>query len=159
MPLSLYLVAILGCGSTVGAQWDASRFALYTSDAGTDFASALPIGNGRIGAAVFGTAVEKIVLNDNSLWSGPWMDRANPASKDAVFSIRQMLQSGSLSAAGQSAMNNMASNPSSPRAYNPLVDMGLDFDHGTKLSAYTRWLDTHQGTTTVTYTHSGVNFT
>ncbi len=153
------MAAFLVSGSTVAAAWDASRFAWYNADAGGNFASALPIGNGRLGAAVFGSAVEKVVLNENSVWSGPWQDRANPSSKTAVSEIRRMLQAGNITAAGQSAMSNMAGNPTSPRAYNPLVNLALDFGHtSTGQSSYTRWLDTYQGTATVTYAHGGVNY-
>ncbi len=153
------LLLILGSAVVeAGAAWDGSRFAWYASDAGADFKSALPIGNGRLGAVVFGTGVEKLVLNENSVWSGPWLDRANPNSKNAVPAIRKMLLSGDLTGAGQSAMNNMAGNPTSPRAYHPLVNMAMDLGHGSGISSYTRWLDTLQGTAGVNYTHSGINY-
>jgi hypothetical protein len=140
------------------ADWDGSRFAWYASDAGNDFQSALPIGNGRLGAAVFGTAVEKLVLNENSVWSGPWQDRVNPKSKSAVPAIRQMLVAGNITAAGQSAMDNMAGNPTSPKAYHPLVNLAVDFGHGSGISSYTRWLDTYEGTAGVSYTQGGTNY-
>jgi hypothetical protein len=88
------------------AQWDASRFAWYSSDAGNDFASAVPIGNGRLGAAIFGTGDEKVTLNENSIWSGPWQDRANRKSKNALSSIRSQLVSGDISGAGQAVLQN-----------------------------------------------------
>jgi hypothetical protein len=138
--------------------WDGSRLAWYNTDAGDDFKSALPIGNGRLGATVFGTLTEKLVLNENSVWSGGWLDRANPKSKDAVPKIRQMLIAGDITGAGQSAMDNMAANPTSPRAYNPLVNMGIDLGHGSGVQSYTRWLDTLEGTASVNYIHSGTNY-
>ena len=88
------------------AQWDASRFAWYSSDAGSDFASALPIGNGRLGAAIFGTGDERITLNENSIWSGPWQDRANRNSKNALSGIRSQLMNGDISSAGQAVLQN-----------------------------------------------------
>ncbi|KAK3897256.1 glycoside hydrolase [Staphylotrichum tortipilum] len=150
---------ILGVAAAEAATaWDGSRFAWYDSDARTDFKSALPIGNGRLGVAIFGTGVEKLVLNENSVWSGGWLDRANPKSKDAVPAIRKMLISGDMTSAGKSAMDNMAGNPTSPRAYNPLVNMAMDFGHGSGISSYTRWLDTFQGTAGVNYTYGGTNY-
>lgn len=143
---------------TQGATWDGARFARYTSDAGSNFASSLPIGNGRIGATVYGTPAEKLVLNENSMWSGPFTNRVNSNSKNALSDIRQKLQSGSITAAGQSALQNMAGNPTSPRAYNPLVNMALDFGHSSGLSSYNRWLDTYQGTAGVNYTWNGVTY-
>ena len=151
--LGLFFLSV----STVGAQWDASRFAWY-SEAGANFASGLPIGNGRLGATVLGSAVEKIILNENSVWSGPLQQRTNPNAKAALAGIRQKLQAGDITGAGQSAMSNMAGNPTSPRAYHPLVNMGLDFGHGTGISSYNRRLDTFQGTATVSYVYGGVNY-
>lgn len=44
---------------------------LWYSEAAKDFHSALPIGNGRLGGMVYGgTALEKISLNEDTLWSG-----------------------------------------------------------------------------------------
>jgi hypothetical protein len=140
--------------------WDSSRFARYTSDASNDFASSLPIGNGRLGAAIFGSPIEKVVLNENSVWSGQWQDRANPQAKNSLSRIRQLLQTGDLTAAGQQAMDNLAAKQTSPRAYHPLVNMVLDFGHSSsQISSYVRWLDTYQGTATVTYLAGGVNYT
>jgi hypothetical protein len=124
------------------------------------FASALPIGNGRVAGAVFGTAAEKVTLNENSVWSGPWQDRGNRNSLGSLSTIRSRLQSGDLTGAGSLTLQNMAGNPTSPRAYNPLVDLTLDFGHSSSsMSSYTRYVDTFQGTAFVTYSYGGVNYT
>jgi len=158
MPTLYWTLSLFLTPAALGATWDPSRYAWYT-DGAADFASALPIGNGRLGAAVFGTALDKIVLNENSVWSGPWQDRANAASKNAVSGIRQMLAAGNISTAGQTALSSMSGNPTSPRAYNPLVNLGLDFGHSANsLSSYTRWLDTYRGIAGVSYVQGGVNY-
>lgn len=159
LPLNLRLGFFLLWVPNVLAQWDPSRFAWYTSDAGGNFANSLPIGNGRLGAAIFGSAVEHIVLNEDSMWSGPWQDRTNPRSKDAVPKIRELLETGDITAAGEIAMADMAAEPTSPRAYNPLANLTIEFGHGSDLFSYTRWLDTTQGTATVTYLSNDVNYT
>lgn len=100
------VAALLAWVPFTQAQWDASRFAWYSSDAGNDFASAVPIGNGRLGAAIYGTADEKISLNENSIWSGPWLDRANRNSKNALNNIRSQLTSGDITGAGQAVLQN-----------------------------------------------------
>ena len=47
------------------------------------FSEALPIGNGRIGAMIYGTpAKESIVINEDSIWSGGLRHRINPEAKD-----------------------------------------------------------------------------
>ncbi|KAL2140697.1 hypothetical protein VTI28DRAFT_3482 [Corynascus sepedonium] len=152
-------LVILGCAvADVAAAWDGSRFVWYTTDAGDNFKNGLPIGNGRLGAVIFGTGNEKLVLNENSVWSGPWTDRANSRSKDALQNIRESLISGDITGAGQAALDNMAGNPTSPRAYNPTVDLGVDLGHGFGISDYTRWLDTFEGTASVNYTYDGTGY-
>ncbi|KAH7304241.1 Six-hairpin glycosidase-like protein [Stachybotrys elegans] len=153
------VLALLALVPTSQAQWDASRFAWYTGDAGSDFASAVPIGNGRLGAAIYGTGDERITLNENSIWSGPWQDRANRNSRSALSNIRSQLMSGDMTGAGQATLQNMAGNPTSPRQYNPLGDMTISFGHGSGRSNFLRYLDTYQGTAFVTYNYNNVNYT
>jgi hypothetical protein len=158
-PASSVLI-VLAAAATAIAQWDASRYAWYNTNADTNFAATLPIGNGRVAAAIYGTSTEKITLNENSVWSGPFTDRVNRNSGKNLASIRQQLQNGQITAAGQATLNNMAGNPTSPRAYNPTVDLALDFGHQqNSISAYTRVLDTQTGSAWLTYTTGGVNYT
>lgn len=140
------------------AAWDASRFLWYNTPA-ANFAGAVPIGNGRVAGVVYGTATEKITLNENSVWSGPWQDRANRNALKALPTVRTLLQNGNITGAGQTVLDSMAGNPTSPRAYHPLVDMAFDFGHKGTLGDYTRYLDTYRGTAFVTYTVGGVNYT
>lgn len=151
-------IAALLSAPLASAQWDPSRYLTFNS-AGNSLSSSLPIGNGRVAAAVYGGALEKITLNENSVWSGQWQDRGNGNSKGALASIRQKLTSGDLTGAGQQTLDAMAGNPTSPKQYHPTVDMGIDFGHSGSLGGYTRFLDTRTGTAGVTYTLGGVNYT
>jgi hypothetical protein len=148
----------LALPALVVARWDASRYAWYSSDAGDDYAAALPIGNGRLGATVYGTADENLALNENSIWSGPWQDRANRQSAEALDSIRNQLVAGDITSAGQNVLNSMAGDPTSPREYNPLGYMTLSFGHE-EMSDYFRYLDTYQGNAFVSYVYDGINYT
>ncbi|KAF1995578.1 glycoside hydrolase family 95 protein [Amniculicola lignicola CBS 123094] len=156
MPGARSIFAILAFPSAY-AQWDPSRY-LYFTTAGNSLSSSLPLGNGRLGAAVYGSAIEKVSLNENSVWSGSWQDRGNVNSKDALSSIRQKLQNGDLSGAGKQVLDTMSGVPTSPKQYHPTVDMEIDFGH-ISLDNYMRVLDTSQGTGWVTYTAGGVNYT
>ena len=65
---------------------------LRAADAWCD---ALPLGNGRLGAMVYGhTRVDRIQLNEDSLWYGKAMDRNNPLLKDALPEIRRCVFEG-----------------------------------------------------------------
>lgn len=156
-PTALF-IATLVLSPTVLGQFDGSRFAWYSSDAANKFENALPIGNGRLGAMVFGGGVEKVVLNENSMWSGPWQDRVNKNARGATDDIWKKLLAGNITAAGQAAMSNLAGDPTSPRAYQPLVNLGVDFGHSSLGTNYTRWLDTYEGTAGVNYTMNGVMY-
>lgn len=152
------IILILGL-PIASAQWSASRH-LYFTSAGSNLSSSLPIGNGRLGGAIYGSSTEKISINENSVWSGPWQDRGNSASKSALASIREKLKNGDLSGAGQQVLDTMAGNPTSPKQYHPTVDMGIDFGHGSSaLGSYVRVLDTKTGVGWVTYTVGGINYT
>lgn len=150
------LPAVVQC-----ADWDAARHAWYTSDANNDWHNTLPIGNGRLGAMVFGSIAEKFILNENSVWSGPWQNRVNTRSKGALEDIWKNLVNGQITTAGVSALTNMAGSPESPRAYNPLVNLAIDFGHGaiSSVTNYSRWLDTFEGTSGVSYVKNGVTYT
>jgi hypothetical protein len=107
-----------------------------------------------------GGAPELVSLNENSIWSGPWRSRANAKALGALPSIRSLLSSGNLTAAGQSVLANMASSPTSPQGYQPLGNLSLEFRHSSSgMSSYTRYLDTYEGTAFVTYNYGGVNYT
>ena len=55
---------------------------------------ALPIGNGRLGAMVFGgVEEERLQLNEDTVWAGEKRDRLNPAGPEAVKEVRRLLMS------------------------------------------------------------------
>ena len=68
----------------------------YTAPAASDaWTDALPIGNGRLGAMVFGIPVqERIQLNEETVWSGSHRDRLNQDSSQTVSEVRDLLTRG-----------------------------------------------------------------
>jgi hypothetical protein len=152
------LVTLLAAAATASAQWDASRYTWYTS-AASDFNSAGPVGNGRLGALVYGTAKEKITLNENSVWNGLFTNRVNGNAKGVLSSVRSSLMNGQISNANSQALPNMQGNPTSPQSYGVLAELDIDFGHSNTGSSYTRYIDTYTGTAWVTYSYNGVNYT
>ncbi|MFY9436534.1 MAG: glycoside hydrolase N-terminal domain-containing protein, partial [Limnochordia bacterium] len=58
---------------------------------------AIPLGNGRLGAMVYGhTDIERIQLNDDSLWYGTFIDRNNEALKNKLPEIRRLVLAGDI---------------------------------------------------------------
>ena len=64
---------------------------LWYQSPAEDWNSALPLGNGKLGAMVFGGPVaERIQLNEDSVWSGGFRDRVNPDCKNNLPEIRRL---------------------------------------------------------------------
>lgn len=116
------LVAIIGCASD--KQQDAKLKLWYTAPA-SEWTAALPIGNGRLGAMVYGGINEEhLQLNEETLWSG------GPHSYDKGVPKYQM-------------------------AYQPLGDLFLTFPEGEQSTNYRRELDLQNAVSKVTYTIGG----
>src|SRR2546430_2913297 len=90
-------VTILGAIAGAGAQAAAGDHALklwYLQPA-REWTQALPIGNGRLAAMIFGDPRrEHLQLNEDTVWSGEKRDRSNPAAAGAVPQIRRLLEEG-----------------------------------------------------------------
>ncbi|MBA3686626.1 MAG: glycoside hydrolase family 95 protein, partial [Planctomycetes bacterium] len=102
----------------------------YRQGAQADWNAALPIGNGRLGAMVFGNVDdERIQLNEDSVWSGGARDRLNPDARAALPRIREMLATGRLAEAETLANRCLSGIPDSQLLYQPLADLWLDHSH------------------------------
>ena len=131
---------------------------------------ATPIGNGRLGAMMFGGVnTERIQLNEDSLWSGAPQDADNPKALEVLPEIRKLLFAGKYAEAQRSANRNLiCRGPGSGRgrggrvaygSYETLGDLRLAFDHGTNAAVnYRRALDLETATASVSYDVDGVRF-
>ena len=80
---------------------------LYTSPA-VDWSEALPVGNGRLGAMIYGSVPEaKFQLNEESIWSGKHLDRINPEAKTHLEEVRTLLREGKYEDAENLAMQSI----------------------------------------------------
>lgn len=152
---------MVAAAEPVKAALDGSRYLWFANPANYPvFEDALPIGNGRLGVAVYGGASEVLGINENSIWSGPLQNRTPPDALEAVPVARQMILDGEITPGNEYVMREMISNVTSPRSYSYFGNLNIDFGHlGASLTNYTRWLDTKEGTSGVNYTYNGVEFT
>lgn len=121
---------------------------------------ALPIGNGRLGAMVYGQPDrEQLQLNEDSVWYGGPRDRNNPDAKENLPEIRRLIFEGKLAEAERLARLSLSGLPETQRHYLPLGRLMLDImlPNG-KLEQYTRMLDLDSGTVIVSFTQGGVAF-
>ncbi|MEO8404182.1 MAG: glycoside hydrolase family 95 protein [Chitinophagaceae bacterium] len=118
---------------------------------------ALPLGNGKTGAMVFGDiAKERFQLNDNTLWSGYPQDGNNPDGPKFLPQVRQQVFAGNYDSA--TALWKKMQGPYSAR-YLPLADLWLSFPaKDTVADNYYRDLDLDNATATVKYKQAGITY-
>ncbi|MEH6306676.1 glycoside hydrolase family 95 protein [Olivibacter sp. CPCC 100613] len=119
---------------------------------------ALPLGNAKTGAMVFGgIRVERYQLNDNTLWSGFPNPGNNPNGPRVLPQVRKAIFEGDYEKA--TSLWKQMQGPYSAR-YLPLGDLLLDFHRNDSLASfYQRDLDLDNAVSTVKYTYQGVSYT
>jgi alpha-L-fucosidase 2 len=130
----------------------------YDKPAGTDWLHALPVGNGRLGAMVFGnTDTERLQLNEDTLWSGGPYDPDNPQGRQALPQIRQLVFDDRWQEAQDLVNQTMLGKPAGELAYQPVGNLRLAFPAG-QVTEYRRQLDLTTATTAVDYASDGVRY-
>ena len=102
---------------------------LWYRQPAVDWNEALPVGNGRLGAMVFGyPGREKLQLNEETLWAGSPVDNNNPAALEALPLIRRALFEGDYAQASALAEKSLLGTPPRIRSYQPLGDLLIDLE-------------------------------
>ena len=113
---------------------------------------ALPIGNGRFGAMVFGgTDSERIQFNDDTLWVGRPHDYSHDGAAEHLPAIRKLLFEGKQADAQRLASEHFMSTPLRQMPYQPFGDLTLTFAGHDKATGYRRELDIDRAVSTVSY--------
>mgnify|MGYP003636073888 CR=1 FL=1 len=132
---------------------------LWYNEPATEWLEALPLGNGHLGAMVFGGInEEKLYLNEESLWAGTPEDPYPENVGGHYKKFQQLNLQGNYDEAFDYAMENLAVSPTAYQSYEPLGRLFLTFGHDGPPEAYTRRLDLETGIFTVEYTIGGKRF-
>ena len=128
--------------------------------AGTaEWVRALPVGNGRLGAMVFGGVVhERLQLNEDTLWAGRPYDPVNPEAKDTLPEVRRLLAERKYPEAAKLVGEKVMSKPLAQMPYETLGDLALTFPQVDSAENYRRDLDLATATAHVSYASGGVTF-
>ena len=126
----------------------------------SDWNEAFPIGNGRMGAMVFGgVATELLQLNEDSIWYGCPKDRVNPSAKEKLPLIRKAIDEGCISYAHDLCALALTGIPDTQSHYEPLCNLYILFDYeDDEASDYSRMLDIANSEVVVSYRKDGVNY-
>ncbi len=126
----------------------------------TCFNEALPIGNGRLGGMVYSnTHTDRILLNEDSLWSGGKRDRNNPSALENLPRIRKLIFEGRISEAQELCSYALSGLPENQRHYEPLGNLFIEFDGiDTEAYDYRRYLDIKKATVCMSYSQNGIRY-
>lgn len=121
---------------------------------------ALPLGNGRLGAMVFGTpAQERIQINEETIWGGGPHNNVNYAAKDGLDQIRQALWEGRRSDAQALCDQYISSKSAHGMPYQTAGSLMLDFDGITDFTDYYRELDIDRAVALTRFKANGTEYT
>jgi len=136
------------------------RYILWYRQPAKEWVEALPVGNGRISAMVFGgVEKERIQLNEETLWDGYAMDRNNPEAFSALQEVRKLLFEGKNNEATEIASKKMMGIPDRIKSYQTLGDLTLEFPINGEIENYRRELDLDTGIAKTEYSVNGTKFT
>lgn len=121
---------------------------------------ALPVGNGKLGGMIFGDcAIERIQLNEDSVWFGGPQDRINPSAREKLPKIRKLIMEGKIDEAQELCAFGLSGIPEEQRHYEPLGNLYLEFKGKEfEVTDYHRELDIERAVATTEYTVNGVKF-
>ena len=133
---------------------------LWYDQPARQWTEALPIGNGRIGAMIFGgTNQEVLQLNESTLWAGGPYDPVNSEAKAALPEVRRLVFDGKYREAARLLSAKVMAKPLSEMPYQTVGRLTLSFPGGTNFDGYRRELNLDTATATVRYVSGGVNYT
>lgn len=133
---------------------------LFYTNAAVKWTQAVPIGNGRLGAMIFGGVErEHLQLNEDTLWAGGPYDPNNPYALAALPEARRLVFAGQYDDAARLISSNMMAVPLRQMPYETLGDLWLDFGtNAGPVEDYRRDLDLDTAVAAVSYTMNGVHF-
>jgi alpha-L-fucosidase 2 len=121
---------------------------------------ALAVGNGRLGAMVFGGIDrERIQLNEDTLWAGGPYDPNNTNALAALPEVRRLIFEGNYTNAARLVGEKVMATPLRQMPYETVGDLWLKFADVTSVENYRRDLNLHTAIAGVTYTADGTAFT
>lgn len=132
---------------------------LWYEQPAEEWEEALPVGNGRLGAMVFGgIQEERLQLNEDTVWAGFPVDRDRAGTFRAINRAREMLFQGHYVEAEQLVQEAVMA-PRLIRSYETLGDLRIEFESQEQVEGYRRELDIDRAVARVEYRQGTVRFT
>ena len=153
--LSHCITSLLSCQNNP----DTTIWRLWYDQPAEKWEEALPIGNGRIGAMVFGGITkEKIQLNEETVWTGEPNSNSNPDALNAIPDIRKLIFQGKYKEAQKLVDEKVISKTNHGMIYQPVGDLNLTFPGHETAKNYYRELDIESAIAKTRYTVNDVEY-
>jgi alpha-L-fucosidase 2 len=164
--LRCFFLLVTGCA------WGGTETLVWFNALARKFSESCPLGNGRLGARMFGEMnEERFVLNESSLWSGSKQDADQPNAAKALPEIRRLLLAGKNAEAERLVNANFSSKGVGSNrghggsvpygSYEVLGNLQLSFSGASTnplITGYRRELDLAEAVARVEFTRDGVAF-
>ena len=156
---NLLTIAIILLLASCTAREDKSVLKLWYDRPAESWNEALPVGNGRLGAMVFGGVTEdRIQFNEETLWTGAPHEYVHEGAVNYLEDIRQLLKDGKQDEAQNLAMKEFMSIPLTQKEYQPFGDVYLYFADHENFTDYYRELDISRAVCRTSYTVNEVHY-
>ena len=166
MTLGIIIAVVLICGCCPVSRAQAAEtqndpaLTLWYNAPAAEWTQALPLGNGRQGAMVFGApAEEHLQLNEDTLWTGGPHDYTNPDAAKYLPEMRRLILDGKENEAEKLGGEHLMSIPERLQSYQPLGDLRLTFPGHDVAENYRRELDLSRAVAKVVYRVNGTQYT
>lgn len=159
MKAKLFLFAVVAWLGAAVLAHAAEPLTLWYRQPAKTWVEALPVGNGRLGAMVFGgTTEERIQFNEATLWVGEPRDYSHPGASNHLATIRQLLFDGKQKEAERLAMKEFMSVPIRQMPYQPFADLRLQFPGHENASDYRRELSLDDAVVRTSYRVGAIRY-
>lgn len=157
-PIFILTTAVGTEGAGINANVNSMR--LWYDKPAAQWMEALPVGNGRLGAMVFGDVrKEHIQFNEDTLWTGIPHDYSHAGAYEYLPEIRELLFQGKQREAQDLAGRTFMSVPLRQERYQPFGDIWIEFEGSEEFTDYQRELNLDTAVASVEYRKEGVTFT
>lgn len=151
--LILILTILSGC------QEKNQSLMLWYNKPAADWNEALPVGNGRIGAMVFGNPEKEIIqINEESIWAGSKINNNNPLALASLPALQEAIFKGEIRKAEEIANKSFLGTPPRIRSYQPLGNLNINYNWKGKVADYKRSLDIRSGIASTSFKVNGETF-
>ena len=156
--LSAALFAMTFCTANNAFATDNNHILWYDAPA-TTWTEAIPIGNSRLGAMIFGSpSAERLQLNEETIWAGRPNNNANPEALEYLPKVRQLVWEGKYKEAQDLATAHVQAKTNSGMPYQPFGDLYINFPNTGKYTDYYRELSLDSARAITRYTSDGVTY-